>query len=132
MSDCVVTVPKTFTHPCAPGKRGLAAWIDEGDAAGEPWSGREWLFTTYGPLPVIVPGDRLYIVCEGKLRGYSPIIRAMYDESRFRNGLATITFVRRGDAVAVTIDEYIQGFRGWRSRWWERAMERPFPNWREP
>lgn len=51
--DYVVTVPKSFTHPAAPGKRGLAAWIAEGDAAGEAWSGTEWMFTTYGPLPML-------------------------------------------------------------------------------
>ena len=67
MSDYVVTVPKNFTHPAAPGKRGLAAWIAEGDAAGDPQSGREWWFTTYGLLPSFVgDDDRLYVVCEGR------------------------------------------------------------------
>ena len=41
MSDVVVTVPKNFR--CC-GKVGLAAWIAEGDAAGEKWSGEEWHF----------------------------------------------------------------------------------------
>jgi hypothetical protein len=50
MSDVVVTVPKNFTHPSAPGKRGLAAWLAEGDPPGSEWSGTEWMFTTYGPL----------------------------------------------------------------------------------
>lgn len=134
MSDFVVTVPQNFTHPCAPGLRGLAAWVAEGDPAGVPWSGQEWMFTTYGPIPHIPPGEasRLYIVCQGRLRGYAPIVRVLYDKSRVRQGCAPIAFVRRGGAVAVTIDEHIQGFRGWRRRWWERDQERPFPNWREP
>lgn len=130
MSDVVVTVPKNFTHPAAPGKRGLAAWIAEGDAAGDAYSGQEWWFTTYGPLPYCQPGERVYIVCEGRLRGYAPLIRAMFDESRVRNGCAPIAFIRGGDVVAVTIDEPIQGFRGWRARWWDRADERPFPDWK--
>lgn len=130
MSDVVVTVPMNFTHPCAPGKKGLAAWITEGDAAGEPWSGEEWVFTTYGPLPLWMPGDRCYVVCERRLRGYAPILRVMYDESKVRYGKAPLAFVRGGGAVAVTIDKPIVGFRGWRTRWWEREDERPFPDWK--
>lgn len=132
MCDAVVTVPQNFTHPDAPGLKGLAAWIAEGDAAGEPDSGKEWWFTTYGPLPVFTPGDRLYIVCEGKLRGYAPLVRVMFDQSRLRGGAAPLAFVRRGEAVACTIDEPIRGFRGWRARWWERSAERPFPDWKTP
>lgn len=37
----------------------------------------------------------------------------------------------RGDAVAVTISQVIPGFRGYRRRWWEWAIEQPFPNWRD-
>lgn len=132
MCDVVVTVPKTFTHPDAPGKKGLAAWIAEGDAAGEPESGEEWGFTTYGPLPVLTPGDRCYIVCEGKLRGYAPLVNIQYDESRLRNGCAPLMFVRSGGAVAVTIDETIIGFRGWRARWWNREDEHEFQDWKTP
>lgn len=130
MSDCVVTVPLNFTHPCAPGLKGLDAWIAEGDAAGEPETGQEWWFTTYGPIPVFVPGDRLYVVCENRLRGYAPLTGVMYDESRVRHGQAPIAFIRRGGAVAVTIPERITGFRGYRTRWWDRADEVPFPDWR--
>lgn len=132
MSDVVVTVPAGFTHEDAPGKKGLAAWIAEGDAAGEAWSGQEWAFTTYGNISLCWPGDRCYIVCEGKLRGYAPVVRVQYDQSRFRNGCAPLRIVRGGDAVAVTIDETIRGFRGMRKRWWRRGEERPFPEWRTP
>lgn len=129
MTDCVVTVPKNFTHPCAPGLKGLAAWVNEGDPAGAPWSGLDWEFSTWGPRPDCQPGDRLYIVCEGRLRGYAPIVRVRF--SPVRGEVGYVSFIRRGDAVAVTIDEHIQGFRGWRKRWWDRANERPFPEWKE-
>lgn len=131
MCDVVVTVPKNFTHPCAPGLRGLLAWIAEGDPAGEPWSGTEWEFTTYGPIPNFIKGDRCYVVCEGKLRGYAPMLRVMYDPSRLRGGQAPLCFVRGGGAVAVTIPQQIVGFRGWRQRWWDRAIETPFPDWKK-
>lgn len=113
--DVVVTVPKTF---------GLAEWIAEGDAAGEPWSGEEWHFYI-GLAPKIEPGERVYVVCNGKLRGYAPLVRVEYGAER-------TALVRHGGAVAVTIDEYIQGFRGFRYRWWDTASEKPFPDWRTP
>lgn len=131
MSDVVVTVPKNFTHPAAPGKRGLAAWIAEGDAAGDEWSGKTWWFTTYGPLPVFSPGDRCYVVCEGRLRGYAPLIDVKFDADNLRFRWAPIAFIRAGDAVAVTIPQKVTGFRGWRTRWWNREDEIPFPEWKE-
>lgn len=39
--------------------------------------------------------------------------------------------VRKGNAVACTIDEPIPGFRGLRKRWWSRDIEKPFPNWKD-
>jgi len=126
----VVTVPMSFTHECAPGLKGLDAWIAEGDAAGDPETGIEWWFTTWGLRPACIPGDRLYIVCEDRLRGYAPIVRVMFGESRWRNGSAPIAFIRKGGAVAVTIPEKIRGFRGWRPRWWDRDTEVPFPDWK--
>ncbi len=124
--DIVVTVPKKFTHPAAPGKRGLAAWIGEGDAAGAEWSGQEWEFTVGGFKPVAEPGDRIYVVCEGRLRGYAPLIR-LEREDKFRWLL-----IRGSGAVAVTTPERITGFRGWRRRWWDRGVEVPFPEWATP
>lgn len=124
MSDCVVTVPMNFTHSCCPGLRGLDAWVAEGDAAGdEEQSGVEWEFTTGGPEPNCQVGDRLYIVCEYRLRGYAPIVRVEASKGR-------VVFVRRGGAVAVTILERIVGFQGWRYRWWYWEHEVPFPDWR--
>lgn len=117
MSDVVVTVPKNFRHPCAPGLKGLAAWLAEGDAPGEPWSGVLWWFTTYGGRPKIEPGERVYVVCEGRLVGYSPLHKLLVDGRE-------VVFIRAGGAVAVTIDLPIVGFRGWRYRWWDRSDEK--------
>lgn len=132
MSDVVVTVPKNFTDWGSDGfelnLRGLAAWIYEGDAAppgSTCWSGTEWHFELGGHKPNISEGERVYVVCEGKLRGYAPLLY-LDDLDRGRWSL-----VRGGDAVAVTIDEPIRGFQGWRYRWWELTAERPFPDWME-
>ena len=123
MSDVVVTVPKNFTHVCAPGLKGLAAWIAEGDAAGEPWSDREWSFTVGWRQPRIEPGERVYVVCEGRLRGYAPLIRLDDD-------CGTVELIRGPGAVAMTIADGITGFRGFRYRWWDRSTEIPFPEWK--
>ena len=123
MSDVVVTVPITFTHPAGPGLRGLDAWCAEGDAAGEEETGDEWAFSTGGSRPDIRPGERVYIVCEDRLRGFAPLVRLEVDTWR-------VHFIRCGGAVAVTIPDKIVGFQGWRYRWWDRSIEIPFPNWR--
>jgi hypothetical protein len=101
-------------------------WIAEGDAAGEPYTGEEWGFFLGGAKPPIGPGDRLYIVALGKLRGYAPVTAL----KRSVDGRWAIC--RRGGAVAVTIAEGIKGFRGFRHRWWDRVIEKPFPDWKTP
>jgi hypothetical protein len=99
----------------------------EGDAAGSTcWSGTEWHFTLGGRKPNIKEEERVYVVCEGKLRGYAPL---MYIDDDFEDGRYSL--VRGGGAVAVTVDEPIQGFRGFRYRWWKYEQERPFPGWKE-
>lgn len=122
MTDVVVTVPKSF---------GLARWIAEGDPAGAPWSGQEWHFYLGRTKPRITPGERVYVVYNGKLRGYAPLVKLavhMGDNGRqWRWSL-----VRHGGAVALTIDPFIAGFRGFRYRWWSQLAERPFPHWKEP
>lgn len=114
MPDCLVTLPKSF---------GLQQWIAEGDPAGAEWSGTLWEFRTYGARPNIEPGERVYICYSGRLIGYAPLVRLEYFQGH-------VCFIRGGGAVAVTISERIPGFRGWRYRWWDRADERPFPEWR--
>lgn len=135
MPDVVVTVPKTFKgenywdqDDFDYSARGLAAWAQEGDAAGgeHGYSGTEWSFELGGNQPNITPGERVYIVCEGKLRGYAPLL-FIDDLARGRYGL-----IRSGGAEAVTIDEPIRGFQGFRYRWWKREDEKPFPNWKTP
>ena len=116
MGDVVVTVPKSF---------GLSTWVDEGDAAGEPWSSEEWGFFLGGHPPRIEPGERVYIVYNSLLRGYAPLVRVLKTDRGY-------ALVRRGDTVAVTIDTPIPGFRGFRYRFWEYSEERPFPEWATP
>lgn len=111
MADCVVTVPKRLWDE----------WIAEGDLPGED-DGGEYVFWIGGPLPTIAPGERVYIVAHGKLRGYAPLTRAVPGYG----------LVRGGGAVACTIDEPIRGFQGWRYRHWNREDEKPFPDWRTP
>lgn len=113
MTDVVVTVPKGVWE----------GWIAEGDAAGEPPTGEEWGFFTYGAWPDIQPGERVYIVAHGMLRGYAPLTRLDGDGGQ-------VVFGRKGGAVAVTIREPITGFRGWRYRWWKREQEEPFLDWK--
>jgi hypothetical protein len=128
MGDVVVTVSKNFEYYDPKTKRdlvGIEGWIAEGDAAGEPWSGEEWYFTLGGYAPHISKGDRVYVVHNGKLRGYAPLVRV----EKLDYGYA---LVRGGGAVAVTIDESIVGFRGYRYRWWKYEQERPFPDWQIP
>lgn len=111
--NLVVTVPKWFWRQ----------WIDEGDAAGEPETGEEWGFFLGGNKPPIGPGDKLYIVAHGRLRGYAPVTRLAATERGW-------AICRKGGSVAVTIDEPIPGFRGFRKVWWTIFDEKPFPDWK--
>jgi hypothetical protein len=90
---------------------------------GEPDT--RWLFCE--------PDQRCYIVAHGRLRGYAPLYAVEVDgddDEPVRHRLRA--FIRRGGAVAVTIPETIRGFRGWRYRFWDRASEVPFSDWRTP
>lgn len=130
MSDILVTLPLAFKYG---DNRGLDAWVDEGDAAGDPLDPDYeepdyYEFDVWGPRPRIEPGERVYVCYDGILRGYAPLVELRHirgDEAWGRWGL-----IRAGGAVAVTIDERIPGFRGWRYRWWDRAIERSFPDWK--
>lgn len=110
MTDLVGTCPKDFWEQ----------WIAEGDAAAEPETGEEWgWFTTHRFKELILPGDRFYVVAHGKLRGFAPVV-----------SVTRGAIVRKGGAIACTIDDPIPGFRGLRKRWWDRAIEKPFPDWK--
>lgn len=117
--DVVVTVPKGLWQ----------AWIAEGDLPGEPWSGYASHFWFRGPLPDIKSGERVYVVAHGKVRGYAPL-HAVERRCRMRPDASCL--LRLGNAEAVTISEPVRGFQGWRYRWWDRADERPFPDWQRP
>ena len=112
--DVVVTVPKDIWDD----------WLAEGDLPGEAWSGNEFHFYMGGPAPVIYPGNRVYVVARDRLRGFAPLVRKEFtDNHRW-------ALVRRGGAQAVTINENVRGFRGWRRPWWPREAEVPFPAWK--
>lgn len=124
MADIVVTVPKHL----------WSSWLDEGEVPGAPREGFDYHFWFYGGLPTIEPGERVYIVAHGKLRGYAPLVEI---EQSCRLRPAAHCLLRRGGAVAVTLYngaliERVDGFRGYRYRWWDREIERPFPHWRKP
>jgi len=117
VADLVVTCPKHF----------FREWIAEGDAAGDPYTGEEWGWYMGGPKPPIGPGDRLYVVAWGRLRGFAPVTAL-----RRTGGGKSAQWVicRRGDAVAITIPTSIPGFQGWRHVFWPRDQEIPFPEWK--
>ena len=118
MADLVATCPKHFWNE----------WLHEGDCAGSDESGVDYYWNTASPLArKINVGDRLYIVAHGKLRGYAPVVRVEIGHDP--GGRKGYSIVRRGKAVAVTLDEPVRGFPGLRKRWWDRSQERPFKNW---
>ena len=145
MSDVVVTVPKGM----------WADWLAEGELPGqERWpcffcpsqgecgichgSGEltpgatRWHFYLGGNPPTdIAPGDRVYIVAHGRLRGYSPLLHLGPGCWRGFDKPSGFAFIRGGGAEALTIPEPIRGFQGWRYRWWDRAIEVPFPGWQK-
>jgi len=121
MSDVCVTVPKNQWED----------WLLEGDLPGEPWSEMESYFFV-SSLPKIMPGERVYVVAHGRLRGYAPLVRTDdgWGPPYWIKGRRSL--VRRGGAVAVTIPQTILGFRGWRYRFWPREIEVLSLDWMKP
>jgi len=117
--DVVVTVPKAR----------WALWLSEGDRAGDDPTGQEYYFALGRNMPLIEPGERVYIVSWGRLRGYAPLVRL---ERALRGYKADFRLIRAGGAVACTIPAHVRGFQGFRYRWWDRAEERLYPTWRTP
>lgn len=117
MADLVGTCPKTEWE----------LWLDEGDAAGDPYTGEEWgWYTRSSAIKRINVGDRFYVVAHGRLRGWAPVTRIAHDSLTGE----PVAICRRGDAVACTVPFAIPGFRGLRERWWKREDEIPFPDWK--
>lgn len=108
MTDIVVTLPKSF---------GIEKWMAEGDAHGEEWGGQRYYWKLGKQVPKIEAGERVYVVYNGNLIGYAPLLCLRWDI----NG--TVYLVRGGGAQAVTIGERIPGFRGYRYRWWDLGAE---------
>lgn len=116
MADIVVTLPLSF---------GLRAWLDEGDGAGEEWTGRYYDYSV-ATRPEIEIGERVYVVYNKRLIGYAPLALLSRDPTS-KKWLLT----RAGGAVACTVDREIPGFRGWRYRFWRYEEEIPFHDWKE-
>lgn len=121
--DVVVTVPQQL----------WADWCAEGDLPGDPETGDAYhYYLSGGAAPNIQPGDRVYIVARGWLRGYAPLTRlawskgAPLNDGRRAHYGGRFALERRGGAVAVTLNEPTPGFRGWRYRWWKYEDERPY------
>ncbi len=113
--DVVVTVPKRLWE----------SWKSEGDLPGQE-AEYESHFWVNAMTSLCKPGDRVYVVAHGRLRGYAPLVRS---ERSCQLNPSRSCLVREGGAAAVTIDEPIRGFQGIRSRWWNRDDERPYPDW---
>jgi len=116
MSDIVVTVPREQ----------WAAWLAEGDLAGAkaPYKRVAWPFRLRGcERPPVFEGERVYILSHWRIRGY-----AIASCGPAQHGGYWYVW-RHPWARAVTIDETIRGFTGWRRVWWQRAAETPFPEW---
>lgn len=114
MPDLVGTCPKGFWQE----------WIEEGDPAGALESGEEWgWWTKHSLAATIQPGERFYVVAHGRLRGYALVTRVMKEGPSW-------VICRRGGAVACTLATPIAGFRGLEKRWWDRAVEQSFPDWK--
>lgn len=110
MSDVVVTLPKSF---------GLEAWLAEGDGPGEEWKGQRYYWKLGKQVPKIEAGERVYVVHDGRLIGYAPLLAIRWD----MNG--NVYLMRGGGAVACTLNKHIPGFRGYRYVWWSRDDELP-------
>lgn len=121
--DLVVTVPRDR----------WAEWLREGDLAGDPPSGKDHNFTLWldpSDQPPPTNARRLYIVGQGALRGFAPVVDVMPKMIGRKVGKQGWQIVRRGGAVACTIDGRIAGFPGFKFRWWDLEAERPFANWK--
>lgn len=102
-------------------------WLEEGGTPEAPDPSTVYGFGVPSAPKLLRAGDRLYIACAGRIRGYAPVL---WIQSRIDS--RAVDLIRDGkSAVAVTIAERVPPFRGFRYRWWTRDQERPFPEWRQ-
>ena len=89
-------------------------------------SSEEPKYSRSGPLDGILLNDLSlgFIVRLELFDG--PVVRV------WRSSYGRFALIRCGGAVAVTIVTPLPGFRGFRYRFWDRAEEVPFPDWRMP
>lgn len=85
----------------------------------------EWHFWVPS-RPTIEPGERVYVVSHGRLRGYAPLVRI---EMARDGNRSYVGLVRHGGGTPLTLPHEVRGFQGWRYRWWEREAEIAFPDW---
>lgn len=109
-------------------------WLAEGDLPGEDTTGEWGMRFGSGrgrepsPPKHLKPGDRVYIVAFGFVRGYAPLVRIEQTVHGF-------SLVRGGGAVACTLrgsdgkPQPISGFQGVRYRFWRDEDEGPFDDW---
>jgi hypothetical protein len=122
MSDLVMTLRRDWWQTCIAGQlpsssRGFYVGGRKPPARSARRSSGE------AAPPPVAPGERLYLVAHGRVRGYVPVSGVA------RTGRGW-TIQRGGPAVAVTIPEAVADFRGWRAAWWAVSDEVPFPDWR--
>jgi hypothetical protein len=90
-------------------------WLCEGDLPGDPiLESGTWEFATSRPPKEWKPGQRVYVVAHGYLRGYGELLHA-----------ADNYLTRFGPGVACTVLDQdtpkpIRGFQGWRYATWRR------------
>ena len=82
-----------------------------------------------GRPPKMNPGECVYVVYKRKLIGYALLVEVV--EVQVKPYRRYYALIREGGAVAVTIDQVIPGFRGFRYRWWDVKQERAFPEWKD-
>lgn len=119
-----------------------ADWLAEGDLAGAVWSGREHMLEIL-MQPTIEPGERVYIMQGGIVRGWAPLLRM---ERTYSMGRWMTQIIRGGGAQAVTAmclwpdlclcpilwrgpHPKILTVRVMAYRSWDRIDEWRFPDW---
>jgi hypothetical protein len=96
--DVVVTVAKEQWE----------AWVAERD---------EHVFGLGWAHPDVWPDGRVYVIADGRVQGFAPLVR-LDDPAPDARSL-----VCAGEVECLTIDQPVNGFEGWRYRWWPRAAE---------
>ena len=97
-----------------------ADWLRVHGAQDRPGHRRN--FYIQGAHPPSSAGDRLYVASHGRIRCVFQI-----------DGIQPLRgqwFIWATFLQPVAVDGFVQGFPGWKRRWWERDAERAFSAWR--